>query len=64
MKVKFTNIDWDTDGEEVGDLPTETVIEVDAADWSEDDIGEFGADWLSDKFDWCVISYNYEVVEE
>jgi len=52
VRLRCTEIVWDTDGEDV-DLPTETVVEVD------DDCGdEQPADALSDKYGWCVQSVN------
>ena len=57
MKVKFTNIDWETDGEEVN-LPTELTLEVD----DDVDLDEEGADILSDEYDWLVNGFDYEVV--
>ena len=57
MKIRFFDIQWDTDGEEV-DLPTETIMEV-----PEDcDLDTEGADVLSDKFGWCVLGFNWEKV--
>lgn len=50
---KITNIKWDTDGETV-DLPAETDI---PADTDDEDI----ADYLSDRYGWCVKSF---VIEE
>ena len=44
-------IEWDTDGEEV-DLPSEVEIPKDV---SEEDM----ADYLSDKYGWCVKSLGY-----
>lgn len=58
MKVRFFDIDWDTDGE-TEDLPTETTLEVD----DDLDICEEGADVLSDTYGWCVNSFNYEEVK-
>lgn len=55
-KVKFSNIQWDTDGQEV-DLPTEVTLEVD----DDLDIAYEGADVLSDKYGWCVFGFDYEI---
>lgn len=52
--LKITNIDWDTDNEEV-DLPEEVDIQ--------EDIGvDDAADWLSDHYGFCV--YGFSVVKE
>ena len=56
MKVRFFNIDWDTDGEKV-DLPLEVIIPDVETDV---DIENEGADILSDKYGWCVNSFSYE----
>ena len=57
MKAKFTNIVWDTDGEQV-DLPSETIIELpDGFDYQNE-----GADLLSDIYGWCVQSFEFFVI--
>ena len=48
---KVTNIEYDTDGEEI-DLPTELGVFCD-----EEEI----ADAISDYTGWCVISFDYEL---
>ncbi len=55
MKIKITNIDWDTDKHNV-DLPQQVELEVD----HEDEI----ADKLSDKYGWCIYKLNYEIIEK
>ena len=53
--IRVTDIEWDTDGEnpEDLDLPSEVAINDDI---DEDEI----ADWLSDNYGWCVLSFNVE----
>ena len=51
------NIVWDTDGLNIENLPSATIVEC-----KDDDFGaeeEEIANALSDKYDWCVISYEY-----
>ena len=50
---RMVYVEWDTDGEEVDDLPSEVEIPYDV---EEDDI----ADWLSDEFGYCVESFSVE----
>lgn len=57
MLVKFSNIRWDTDGEAIK-LPNTTILVVD----DDIDLDTQGADVLSDKFGWCVFSFEYEIV--
>lgn len=57
MKVRFFDIVWDTDDQEV-DLPSTVEAEVDA----NFDIDEDGADILSEQFSWCVKSFDYVVL--
>lgn len=62
MKIKITNIKWDTDGQKVK-LPKEEIYEIDndyLTDILEDDMN----DYLSDKYGYCMDSYNCEIVEE
>jgi hypothetical protein len=55
-RVRFYEIDWDTDGEEVSSLPKSVELVVDEGV----DISLEGADVLSDKFGWCVNSFQIE----
>ena len=57
MKVRFFDIVWDTDDQDV-DLPSTFEAEVDA----DFDTDEEGADLLSEQLSWCVKSFNYVVV--
>ena len=47
MKHYYWKVIWDTDGEEV-DLPSKVKVPVDIKD-------EEVADWISDKYGWCVL---------
>mgnify|MGYP006886080720 CR=1 FL=1 len=58
MKVRFSNIHWDTDGEEV-DLPTEVTMNVE----DDLDVELQGADVLSDEYGWCIFGFNYEILD-
>jgi len=49
MKVRFIDIIWDTDDQNV-DLPAMFEVEVD----EDFNIDEEGADLLSEQFGWCV----------
>jgi len=57
MQMHITGIVWDTDGVEV-DLPSELIIDT-AFEGIKNPSIEV-ADWLSDKFGWCVNSFNFE----
>ena len=54
--IHFSNICWDTDGIDV-DLPSEAVFDVDDDDVAVSD----GADFLSNKYGFCVMSYSSEL---
>ena len=54
MQVTFINIRWDTDGEKV-DLPERVEISV-PDDW---DVANQGADFLSDKYGYCVHGFDF-----
>ena len=60
MIVKMSNIDWDTDGRKVKNLPKEVTVEVDDGC----DVEYEGADILSDKFGFCVNGFSFEIVKE
>jgi hypothetical protein len=56
MRIKVTNIVYDTDGESV-DLPREMILDVDNVEDTDEIV-----DMISDRTDWCVTSYNYEIL--
>ncbi len=58
--VRFFNIQWDTDGQSAN-LPTEVTLEISDSDT---DIATEGADILSDKYGWCVESFQFKWVPE
>lgn len=49
-KRHITGIDWDTDGKDVPELPSEADVPADLAD-------EEVADWLSDQFGFLVTNW-------
>lgn len=62
VKVKVWDIDWDTDGENVTELPSEIMLELEDIDGlgvNDQDI----ADELSDRYDFCVNSFYSEFIE-
>ena len=56
MKIHFYNIVWDTDGETVN-LPHEITLHVD----EDCQVETEGADALSDKYGWCVVSFDFNI---
>ena len=62
MKIKVTNIVYDTDGESVSDLPNEMIVYVEVHVEGVFDIESEIADAVSDSTGWCVESYNYEIL--
>jgi hypothetical protein len=79
MIVLFTNIDWDLtndydeDPEEFSPptLPTKVLIhqdyflkKIDSIEELEEYLDEYGADFLSDEFDFCINSFDFEIVED
>jgi len=58
----ITDIDWDTDGEEV-DLPEEITVNVsEDEELEEDEIEEYISDKISDKTGFCHFGFNYKEV--
>lgn len=47
--MEINNIIWDTDGEEIADLPDRVTVDTDITP-------DMAADWLSDKYGFCVES--------
>jgi len=55
-----TDIDWDTDGEEV-DLPDEMTVNVsEDEELEEDEIEEYISDKISDETGFCHFGFNYK----
>ncbi len=59
MKVHAKHILWDTDGEDIPNLPHETTIDID----NDADINMETADALSDKYGFCVIALTVELAQ-
>ena len=57
-KVRFYNINFDTDNQEIYDLPTELILEVDNDFY----IPFEGADLISDETGFRVNSFNVEIL--
>ena len=62
IKVKVWDIDWDTDGENVPELPSETILEIEDIDGLGVDDQDV-ADELSDRYGFCVNSFYSEFIE-
>lgn len=64
----ITNIEWDTDGEDIEELPTE--VELTLKDMIEDDledeetVTEKITDYLSDNYGFCLFDYDYEIISK
>ncbi len=61
-KIIVTNIEWDTDGEYIPELPTEVSMNK----WTDDEeeILDCVADMLSDVYGWCVSSFEIHYGKE
>ena len=59
MRVHASNILWDTDGDESVKLPHETIIDID----NDSDMNMETADYLSDKYGYCVIALTVELTQ-
>lgn len=61
-KIVITNIEWDTDGENIPELPTEVSMDK----WTDDEeeILDCVADMLSDVYGWCVCSFEIHYGKE
>jgi len=59
MKVKcvITNIDWDTDGEKIKELPKDVTFEMDYDDEYGAELDQEVADELSDRYGFCVNTF-------
>ena len=63
IKVKCTEIQWDTDGDKklLKKLPKEVTLTIDdycEGDYLDDEL----ADMLSDKYGFCMFGFNYQII--
>lgn len=58
MKIRFSGIQWDTEGQAGLNLPAEVTLPVPAGF----DAAEDGADLLADRYGWCVTSFSHSPV--
>lgn len=61
MKYRFFDIRWDTDGQYIPSLPTEITIDANKFSEGFDPVND-GADYLSDRFWFCVFGFNVEKI--
>lgn len=59
MKIRVYNIQYDTDGETV-ELPPELFFIVDKDCVLSEDV----ADMISDKTGWCILGYDWNIIED
>ena len=67
IKIQCYDIEWDTDDEEVDDLPERVLLTIEDEDEIEDyydNPDDCIADILSDKYGWCIKNFDYDLVEE
>lgn len=59
MKIKcvITNIDWDTDGEEIKELPKDVTFEIDYDEDYGAELDQEAADELSDRYGFSVNTF-------
>lgn len=57
VKCVITNIDWDTDGEVIEELPKEVTFEMDYDDDYGAELDQDAADELTDRYGFCINSF-------
>lgn len=68
MKIRFTNVKWDTDGESLKDCGLQknfvTDVEIDDLTFqsTDDEIEDKLSDWLSDTYGYCHNGFDYKVL--
>ena len=66
IKIQCYDIEWDTDDEEVDDLPERVLLTIEDEDEIEDyydNPDDCIADILSDTYGWCIKNFDYDLVE-
>ena len=67
IKIQCYDIEWDTDNEEVDDLPERVLLTIEDEDEIEEyyeDPDDFVCNKLSDEYGWCINSFDYDLVED
>ena len=66
MNIQISDIKWDTDGEDPKALGLPLELVIDAAAEGITDPADQVADWLSDRYGWCVETFSHSpaVVDE
>lgn len=62
-----SNIEWDTDGEEIKDLPGEVCVTLEPEDYEgldQEEIEESIVEYLTDEYEWCIADYDIEEVNK
>lgn len=63
----ISNIEWDTDGENIKNLPNEmglTLTPEDYEDKEMEEIEENMIEFLSEEYGWCICDYSVKEVNE
>ena len=63
MKIKFSNVKWDTDGASLKSCGLKKNFTADITEL-DDKLADFLADWLSDTYGFCHDGFNFEIVKE
>lgn len=66
-RYRVYNIKWDTDGEDIDNLPTHLTSEIELyndTNYSDDEITEMISDDITDRIGFCHFGFEYEEIEE
>ena len=64
VKCVITNIDWDTDGEVIEDLPKDVTFEMDYDDEYGAELDQDAADELTDRYGFCINTFSSTYYDE
>jgi hypothetical protein len=64
VKCVITNIGWDTDGEEIKELPKEVTFEMDYDYDYGAELDQDAADELSDRYGFCINTFSSTYYDE
>ena len=66
-RYRVYNIKWDTDGEDIDNLPTHLTSEIELyndTNYSDDEITEMISDDITDRIGFCHFGFEYEEINE
>lgn len=63
IKVHIADIQWDTDGVHIPELPVEIMRDFEFNGSEDAELEDFLSNWLSDTYGFCHYGFRYKIVK-